>query len=81
MSEADVIASITEIWPDMGEHAGYTLWQATAFPLFEGDDPLSYWLTQIAIYVANGYREEDPWGSDTSSCENCASGSRPTISG
>lgn len=70
MSEADVIASITEIWPDLGEHAGYVLWNMTAFPFFEDDDPLSYWMTQVAIAAENGFKEEDPWGSDTSSCEN-----------
>jgi hypothetical protein len=58
MSEAEVVYQIREIWPEIGEHASYALWNRSSFPLYEGDDPLSYWLTQIARYL-DGDCEED----------------------
>ncbi len=59
MSEAEVVHQILELWPDLGEHAGYVLWNCSAFPFYEGDDPLSYWITQVALYVGNGCKEEE----------------------
>lgn len=57
MSEAEVVHQILEIWPELQAHASYALWNNTAFPYYEDDDPLSYWITQVAIYLDGDCKE------------------------
>jgi len=57
MSEAEVLHPIRELWPGLGGHAGYVLWNHTCFPFAVGDEPLDHWLKQVGEYVKESARE------------------------
>ena len=57
MTEAEMLYQIRELWPGLGDHAGYVLWNHTCFPFEEGDEPLKHWLNQVEQYVKESARE------------------------
>jgi hypothetical protein len=63
MTESEVLHQIHQLWPGLGDHARYVLWNHTCFPLKEGDDPLKHWLNQVDEYVKeSGKAWQDLYG-------------------
>ena len=58
MNEEEVVRRILDLYPGLGDHAGYVLWNHACYPLCDpeavtvtDEGNLAHWLKQIGVYV------------------------------